>query len=61
MNDNWQPIGDAARDITERLNEPLVLKITVRHVNQEPQVVKVPIRVIEQAPLILKIKMGDRS
>jgi len=57
----WQQIGDVALDITERLNEPRVLKLTVHHVGSEPRVVKVPIRVVERAPLILQISVASGS
>jgi hypothetical protein len=46
---SWRQIGDVALDMTERLNEPRLLKLTVCHVSSEPRVVKVPIRVVEQA------------
>jgi hypothetical protein len=54
---SWQQIGDVALDITERLDEPRALKLTVYHVSSEPQIVKVPITVIEQAAMILKIEV----
>jgi hypothetical protein len=50
----WQKIGDAARDVTERL-EPRVLNLTVYQVSQAPQVFKNPITSVERKPLVLKI------
>jgi hypothetical protein len=50
-------VGAVALDITERLDKPRSLKLTVYQVSQEPQVVKVPITVIERAPMILKIEL----
>jgi hypothetical protein len=55
---SWQQIGDIARKIAERLDEPRALKLSAYHVSREPQVVNVPIRVIDQAPIILKIEVA---
>jgi hypothetical protein len=48
---SWQQIGDLALDITERLDEPRVLKLIVYH-NQEPRVFKIPVAMVEQQSLI---------
>jgi len=58
---SWQQIGDVALDITERLDEPRVLTLTVYHVRQEPRVVEIPITVVEQAPLVLQIEVESAS
>jgi hypothetical protein len=58
---SWRQIGVVVRDITERLDEPRVLKLTVCHVSSEPRVIKVPIRVVEQAPLVLQIEVEGAS
>ena len=57
----WRQIGDVARDITERLDEPRVLKITVHRVTHEPLVFKVPVAKLEQEPLVLQIKVESAS
>jgi hypothetical protein len=61
---SWSPIGDAARDITERL-EPRVVKVTVIQVTEEPQVLTIPVAVIEaaieQEPLVLEINVEGAS
>jgi hypothetical protein len=58
---SWQPIGDVARDITERLNEPRMLKITVRRLTHEPLIFKIPVANLEQEPLVLQIKVESAS
>jgi hypothetical protein len=58
---SWQQIGDVARDITERLDEPRVLKITVHRLTHEPRVIEVPIAYIKKAPLVLQIEVALRS
>ena len=58
---SWQQIGDVARDITERLDEPRVLKITVHRLTHEPLIFKVPIAKLEREPLVLQIKMESAS
>jgi len=57
----WRQIGDVARDITERLDEPRVLKITVHRVTHEPLVFKVPVANLEREPLVLQIKVEGIS
>jgi hypothetical protein len=56
---DWQQIGDAARNVVERLERRVI--ITVHHVSQEPRVIKVPITVVEQEPLVLKIEVERRT
>jgi hypothetical protein len=58
---SWQRVGDVALNITERLNEPQILKITVRHISSEPQVIRVPVRVIEHEPLVLRVRVEKAS
>jgi hypothetical protein len=58
---SWQQIGDAARDVTERLDEPRVLKITVHRLTHEPLIFKVPVVKLEQEPLVLQIKVESAS
>jgi hypothetical protein len=56
-----QQIGEVAHDITERLDEPRVLKITVHRLTHEPLIFKVPIAKLEREPLVLQIKMESAS
>jgi hypothetical protein len=58
---SWQQIGDVARDITERLDEPRVLKVTVHRLTHEPLVFKVPVANLEREPLVLQIKVDGIS
>ena len=58
---SWQQIGDVARDLTERLNEPRVLKITVHRLTHEPLIFKVPVAKLEQKTLVLQIKVEGAS
>jgi hypothetical protein len=57
---SWRQIGAAARDITERLDEPRVLKITIHRLTYEPLIFKVPVAK-EQEPLRLEIKVEAAS
>jgi len=57
---SWQQIGDAARNVAERV-EPKVLKITVHRLTHEPLIFKVPVTKIEQEPLVFQIKVESAS
>jgi hypothetical protein len=59
--DQWRQIGDVARDIKERLDEPRVVKITVHRLTHAPLIFKVPVAQLVQEPLVLQIKVESAS